>query len=437
MTKKQLKLGVLLFGAGAHMNSWKAEDVAPDASIDFDHYVNLTKKAEANGVDFVFVADGLYIDEKSIPHFVNRFEPLTLLSALAPITSKIGLVGTLSTTYSEPYNVARQFASLDIISKGRAGWNVVTSPLQGSAGNYNKGNHPEHDLRYDMADEYLEVTKGLWDSFDDDAFTRDRETGEFYDKNKVHVLNHKGTFFNSRGPLNIQRTPQGQPVIFQAGASPRGIEFAAKHGEVIFNAAGTLEKAQEYYKAVKDQVAANSRNPEEVVVLPQLQPITGATAEEVEANYQKLQNLISLDEALDYLARFFDHHDFKQYDPDAEFPELGEVGSDGFRSTSDAIKARAKEENLTLREVALQTATPKGSFYGTYDELVEKIITWLDNDAADGFMLTELVYGEDYDNFFDNVLAKIAERGYYSYDYEGKTLRDHLGLSYKESQYKK
>ncbi|RPA57595.1 LLM class flavin-dependent oxidoreductase [Aerococcus agrisoli] len=436
MTKKQLKLGVLLFGAGAHMNSWKAEDVAPDASIDFDHYVNLTKKAEANGVDFVFVADGLYIDEKSIPHFLNRFEPLTLLSALAPITSKIGLVGTLSTTYSEPYNVARQFASLDIISKGRAGWNVVTSPLQGSAGNYNKGNHPEHDLRYDMANEYLEVTKGLWDSFDDDAFTRDRETGQFYDKSKVHVLNHKGQFFNSRGPLNIQRTPQGQPVIFQAGASPKGIEFAAKHGEVIFNAAGTLEKAQEYYKAVKDQVAANGRNPEEVVILPQLQPITGATPEEVEANYKKLQNLISLDEALDYLARFFDHHDFKQYDADAPFPELGEVGSDGFRSTSDAIKKRAKEENLTLREVALETATPKGSFYGTYDELVEKIITWLENDAADGFMLTESVYGEDYDNFFDNVLSKIAERGYYTYEYEGETLRDHLGLPYKESQYK-
>ncbi|MGK9326381.1 LLM class flavin-dependent oxidoreductase [Aerococcus urinaeequi] len=437
MTKKQLKLGVLLFGAGAHMNSWKAEDVEPDASINFDHYVNLTKKAEKNGADFVFIADGLYIDEKSIPHFVNRFEPIALLSALAPITSKIGLVGTLSTTYSEPYNVARQFASLDIISKGRAGWNVVTSPLQGSAGNYNKGNHPEHDLRYDMANEYLEVTKGLWDSFDDDAFVRDRETGVFYDKDKVHVLNHKGEFFNSKGPLNIQRTPQGQPVIFQAGASPKGIEFAAKHGEVIFNAAGTLEKAQEYYKAVKDAVKANGRDPEKVVILPSLSPITGATEEEVAANYEKLQQLISLDEALDYLARFFDHHDFKQYDPDAPFPDLGEVGSDGFRSTSDAIKAQAKEENLTLREVALQTATPKGNFYGTYDELVDKLIYWLENDAADGFMLNEQVFGDAYDEFFDNVLSKIAERGYYSYEYEGDTLRDHLGLDFKESRYAK
>lgn len=436
VTKKQMKLGVLLYGPGAHMNSWKAKDVEVDASISFDHYVNLTKTAEENGADFIFIADGLYIDEKSIPHFVNRFEPLALLSALAPITSKIGLVGTLSTTYSEPYNVARQFASLDIISKGRAGWNVVTSPLQGSAGNFNKGNHPEHDLRYDMANEYLEVTKGLWDSFDDDAFVRDRENGVFYDKDKVHLLNHHGEFFNAKGPLNIQRTPQGQPVIFQAGASPKGIEFAAKHGEVIFNGAGTLEKAQEYYKAVKDQVAANGRNPEEVLILPALSPITGATAEEVEANYLEIQNLITLDEALDYLSRYFDHHDFKQYDPDAPFPDLADIGSNAFQSTTDEIKARAKAENLTLREVALNEATPKGSFYGTYDELADKLIEWLENDAADGFMLSELVYGDAYQEFFDHVLTKVAERGYYSYEYTGDTLRDHLGLAYKESQYK-
>lgn len=438
MTKKDIKLGVLIQGAGNHMNSWKSEDVAPDASIDFNHYLNITKKAEAYGVDFVFIADGLYIDEKSIPHFLNRFEPITLLSALASVTEKIGLVGTVSTTYSEPYNIARQFASLDKLSNGRAGWNVVTSPLQGSAGNYNKGNHPEHDLRYDMAGEYLEVTQGLWDSWEDDAFVRNRDTGEFYDKNKVHPINHEGEFFNVKGPLNIQRSKQGQPVIFQAGASPKGIEFAAKNGEAVFNGAGTLEKAQEYYKTLKDQAVANGRDPETVKVLPALSPITGKTHEEVEDNYKKLQSLVSLDEALDYLSRYFDHYDFKQFDADAAFPELGEIGSDGFRSMSEAIKERAKADNLTLREVALQEATPKGNFYGTYEEIAEKLIHWVDNDAADGFILSLQVFGDDYYTaFFDNILSILEERGYYDRQYTGTTLRDHLGLPYKKNRYAK
>src|SRR5690625_737317 len=217
MTKKDVKLGVLIQGAGGHMNAWKAEDVPKDASININHYINVTQKAEKAGLDFVFIADGLHIHEKSIPHFLNRFEPLTLLSALAATTKHIGLVGTVSTTYSEPFNIARQFASLDKISGGRAGWNVVTTPLEGTASNFNKGNHPDHSLRYQMADEYLEVAKGLWDSWEDDAFVRNRETGQFFDAGKMHRLNHEGEFFKAHGPLNIDRSKQGQPVIFQAG----------------------------------------------------------------------------------------------------------------------------------------------------------------------------------------------------------------------------
>src|SRR5699024_7747459 len=196
---KKMKLGILIQGTGGHMNAWKSEDVPADGSIDFEHYASVTKKAENAGFDFAFIADGLHINEKSIPHFLNRFEPLTLLSALASITAHIGLVGTVSTTYSEPFTIARQFASLDKLSGGRAGWNVVTTPLEGTAANFNKGNHPEHSLRYQMADEYLEVAKGLWDSWEDDAFVRDRETGQFFDPEKMHALNHEGEYFSVKG----------------------------------------------------------------------------------------------------------------------------------------------------------------------------------------------------------------------------------------------
>ena len=437
MSDKNIKLGVLLYGPGAHMNSWKAEDVEKDASINFNHYLNLTKKAEKAGVSFVFIADGLYIDEKSIPHFQNRFEPLTLLSALSTLTSKIGLVGTVSTTYSEPFNIARQFASLDKISGGRAGWNVVTSPLQGSAGNFNKGNHPEHALRYEMAGEYLEVAQGLWDSWEDDAFIRDRETGKFYDEDKVHTLDHNGKFFNAKGPLNIDRSKQGQPVIFQAGASESGRTFAGKHGEIIFNAASTFEEAKKYYDDVKTKAEENGRNPEEVRILPALTPIIGATEEAAEERYNEIKNLVTIEEALNFLSRYFDHFDFSGYPLDEPFPDIGEAGRNAFQSTTDEIKRQAKEENLTLREVALRETTPKSHFFGTYEQVADKMIYWVKNGAADGFMLNMHIFGADYDKFINHVIPILEEKGYYNRNYESDTLRGNLGLSFKENRYKK
>lgn len=437
MSDKNIKLGVLLYGPGAHMNSWKAEDVEEDASINFNHYLNLTKKAEEAGVSFVFIADGLYIDEKSIPHFQNRFEPLTLLSALSTLTSKIGLVGTVSTTYSEPFNIARQFASLDKISGGRAGWNVVTSPLQGSAGNFNKGNHPEHALRYEMAGEYLEVAQGLWDSWEDDAFIRDRETGKFYDEDKVHTLDHNGKFFNAKGPLNIDRSKQGQPVIFQAGASESGRTFAGKHGEIIFNAASTFEEAKKYYDDVKTKAEENVRNPEEVRILPSLTPIIGATEEAAEERYNEIKNLVTIEEALKFLSRYFDHFDFSGYPLDEPFPDIGDAGKNAFQSTTDEIKRQAKEENLTLREVALRETTPKGHFFGTYEQVADKMIYWVKNGAADGFMLNMHIFGADYDKFINHVIPILEEKGYYNRNYESDTLRGNLGLSFKENRYKK
>ena len=233
MSQKRIPFGIMLHGPGGHMNAWKHPSVPADASVNFDFILNTAKRAEAAGIAFAFVADGLYINEQSIPHFLNRFEPIALLSALAAVTSKIGLVGTLSTSYSDPFTVARQFASIDLLSKGRAGWNAVTSPLEGSARNYGRASHPDHALRYEIAAEHIEIVKGLWDSWDDDAFVRDRAKGQFADFTKLHRLNFKGRFHSAEGPLNIQRSPQGQTVLFQAGGSDAGIGSLCSRSETM------------------------------------------------------------------------------------------------------------------------------------------------------------------------------------------------------------
>ena len=349
MTDQSVKFGIMLHGAGGHMNSWKHPSGPADASVNLQFYIDTARKAEAAGIAFAFVADGLYINEKTIPHFLNRFEPLTILSALATQTSKIGLAGTVSTSYSDPFTVARQFASLDLISKGRAGWNVVTTPLEGSALNYSRP-HPEHALRYEIADEYLEVTQGLWDSWDEDAIARNRETGQFFKREKLHTLNHKGRFFQVAGPLNIGRSPQGQPVIFQAGSSDAGIKLAGKYADAVFTHSPSLEETRAFTNQVKAAAVAHGRARDDVKIFPGIAPIVGATAAEAEAKYQRIRDLLSLDEALAYLGRFFDHHDFSQYDVDAPFPELGDIGKNAFRSTTDRIKAVAKEKKQSLRE---------------------------------------------------------------------------------------
>lgn len=435
MSRKKVQFGVMLHGPGGHMNAWRSDDVPSDASTNFEHYLNVTKKAEAAGISFVFVADGLYINEKSIPHFLSRFEPLTILAALAPITSKIGLVGTISSSYSEPFTVARQLASIDKISGGRAGWNVVTSPLEGSADNFSKDKHPEHSLRYDIAEEHLQVVQGLWDSWEDDAFVRDAENNQYFDKEKMHELNYNGEYFQVKGPLNIDRSKQGQPIIFQAGASKKGSGFAAKHADAVFTNGGTLEQAQSAYKDVKQKAVDAGRSADDIKIFPVLSPIIGNTDEEVQEKYKEIQNLVTTEEALAYLGRYFDHHDFSQYDLDAPFPELGDVGKNSFQSTTDEIKRRAQEENLTLREVALEETTRETPFMGTPEKVADKIIEWVDEKAADGFVLTPHVLGELYDDFLNKVIPILVEKGYYDTSYESDTLRGELGLKFKENRY--
>ncbi|MEH7419390.1 LLM class flavin-dependent oxidoreductase [Neobacillus drentensis] len=439
MTKKrQLKLGTIIHGVGGNIAAWRHPEVLTDASVNFDFYKEQAQKSERAKFDFVFIADGLHINEKSLPHFLNRFEPLTILSALAGVTSRIGLAGTVSTSYSEPFTVSRQFSSLDHISQGRAGWNLVTSPLEKTALNYSKTieEHPDHAKRYRIAAEYLEVAKGLWDSWEDDAFIRDKESGVFFDPEKLHQLNHKGDFFSVEGPLNIARSKQGRPIIFQAGSSEAGKDLAAREADAVFTGHPTLQEAQKFYHDVKNRAAAFGRNSDEILILPGIEPIVGRTEEEAEEKYQEIANLVSIEQALNYLGRFFEHHDFSQYPLDEPFPELGDLGSNSFKSGTDRIKQEAREKNLTLRQVALQSATPRTPFIGTPEKVADRIQEWFEGRGADGFIIHFNVPSH-LSSFIDHVVPILQKRGLFRTEYEAETLRGNLGLPYPENQYVK
>ena len=433
--RRMMRIGTFLAGTGSNMASWRHPTAVPDAAINLDYYRRLTRKAEDAKLDFAFFGDGLYISEKSHPNFLNRFEPLTLLAALAMDTTHIGLAATLSTSYSDPYTVARQFMSIDHISNGRAGWNVVTSPLEGSALNYNKPEHPDHDLRYRMAAEYIEIAKGLWDSWEDDAFIRDRASGEFIDPDKMHRLNHQGEFFSVQGPLNISRSPQGRPVLIQAGSSEAGRGFAAQIADAVFTGQANRASAEEFSNDVKGRAAAAGRNPGEVLIMPGCSPIVGRTPEEAEQKYLEIAGLVEVNQALNYLGRYFNDLDFTQYDLDAPFPELGDFGRNGWESSTDSIKKTAREKELSLREMALQVTTPRHEFIGTAEQVADTMQEWFESGACDGFMLSGAVLPQGFDDFVDHVLPILKERGLFRTEYEADTLRGNLGLPKPENRY--
>ena len=434
MSTRQLKLGFILHGVGPGWGDWRHADADPSASTNIDFYLRQAKLAEQGKFDFLFVADSVHITEKSSPHYLNRFEPLTILSALATATKNIGLVGTLTVSYSEPYTVARQFASLDHISHGRAGWNVVTSWLSGSAENYGKPSHPPHEVRYRIAAEHLETVQGLWDSWEDDALVGDKSSGEFFDPSKLHTLHHQGEFFSVRGPLNISRSPQGQPVIFQAGASEDGRNFSARYADAFFTENSSLEASQTYYADIKRRAVAFGRAPDRLNVLPALRAIVGRTEEDAERLYQEAVSLIRIEDALVALARSFNEHDLTQYPLDAPFPDIARFGADSNRSSSERIIRTAREENLTLRQTALRYASPRREFVGTGVQVADAIQRWFDNGAADGFILFEsLPY--QLDAFVAEVVPVLQQRGLFRKDYEHSTLRGNLGLDVPENRY--
>ncbi|TVV70170.1 LLM class flavin-dependent oxidoreductase [Sphingomonas solaris] len=429
-----LKLGFILHGVGRTWNDWRHPDRDVNASTSFAEYKRQAQLAERGRFDFLFVADSLSINEKSSPHYLNRFEPITILSALAGATSRIGLVATLTVSYSEPFNVARQFASLDHISDGRAGWNVVTSWLGDTAANFSKAEHPAHDVRYRIAAEYLDVVQGLWDSWEDGAHVADKASGQFVDPAKLHRLDHAGEHFQVRGPLNIKRTPQGQPVIFQAGASEDGRSFAARRADAIFTHAPTLQDGVDYYADVKARAAGFGRDADQVLVLPGITPIIGDTDAAAEEKYRELAALESLETGFGMLSRTFNDHDFRHYDLDGPFPDVAHIGRNSQQSASNRILAEVRAENLTLRQVVERLATPRGAFVGSPETVADTLQRWFEQEAADGFVVFEPLPGQ-LDLFVEKVIPILQARGLFRTDYEGTTFRDNLGLHEPANRY--
>jgi len=433
---KQLKLGTMIHGIGEKMSDWRHPEMPVDASVNLDFYIKQAQKSEEGKFDFIFIADALYINEYSTPHYLNRFEPLTILSALATVTSHIGLVGTLSTTYSEPFSAARQFASLDMLSGGRAGWNVVTSGLEQTALNFSQKveDHPDHAFRYRIAAEFIDVVQGLWNSWEEDAFIRDKASGIFFDKEKMHELNHVGEFFQVKGPLNIARSRQGEPVIFQAGSSEDGKELAAKQAHAVFAMMPSIEEAKAYCRDLKHRAFTYGRNFNDIQVFQGISPIVGKTEEDAEAKYQEFVHLVEIGQALAFLSRLFEFHDFTQYPLDEPFPDVADLGKNSFQSDTDRIKRIAKEKNLTLREVALLEATPRPTFMGTPEKVADQIEEWFKAQAADGFIIIANI-PRFLDDFVEDVVPILQERGLFRKTYEADTLRENLGLSIPTKRY--
>ncbi|MEC1611751.1 LLM class flavin-dependent oxidoreductase [Bacillus mojavensis] len=435
--KKQIKLGVFLAGTGHHVASWRHPDAPADASMNLDYFKELARTAERGKLDMLFLADSLSIDSKSHPNVLTRFEPFTLLSTLAQVTSRIGLTATASTTYSEPFHIARQFASLDHLSNGRAGWNVVTSSIESTALNFSGEKHLEHHLRYQRAEEFVEVVKGLWDSWEEDAFIRNKETGEFFHKEKMHELNHKGDYFSVRGPLNVSRTPQGQPVIIQAGSSGDGKALAAKTAEVIFTAQNHLESAQEFYQSIKKQAAEFGRDPEKIAIMPGIFPVIADTEEEARAKYQELQDLIIPSVGLQILQNYLGGIDLSAYPLDGPLPKLDADASNAVKSRFKLIQEMAERDNMTIRELYKYVAGSRGHhiFVGSPEQLADKMQEWVDHKACDGFNIMPPLLPEGIELFVDKVVPILQERGVFRKEYEGTTLREHFGLEKPVNRY--
>ncbi|MDQ8022060.1 MAG: LLM class flavin-dependent oxidoreductase [Moraxellaceae bacterium] len=435
MSKRQLKLGAFIQATGHHIAAWRHPGSQADSGINIEHYQQVAKTAERGKFDLVFLADSPGINEDLEGLASGRygriaiFEPVTLFASLSAVTQHIGFVSTASTTYEQPFTLARKFASLDHLSHGRAAWNVVTTGNENAAGNFGLEKHPDHADRYERAEEFVEVVKGLWDSFEDDAFPRDKDSGVYFHPEKLHTLNHKGKHFSVSGPLNIARPPQGHPVIVQAGASEPGRDLAARTAEVIFTAWQRLEDAQAFYRDVKGRLAKYGRHPDSLKIMPGISPVIGRTQEEAEAKLRELDDLIHPSVGHAILQRYFPNIDITQYDLDGPPPPFAET-TNGNKSRLALVAELAQREGLTLRQLYKRLAGARGHWVvvGTPQSIADQIQEWFENEAADGFNVMPPILPESLDTFVELVIPELQRRGLFRTEYEGKTLRENLGL---------
>jgi FMN-dependent oxidoreductase (nitrilotriacetate monooxygenase family) len=441
MKRKQLHLGMSIRGLGYHPAAWRHPDVPADGTLRFEHYVRSAQLAERGKCDLVFFADGIGIRERDIPrgslarsgYEIVEMEPLTLLPALAVVTKRIGLVATASTTYNEPFNIARKFATLDLISNGRAGWNVVTSWSEAEARNFNREQHVDYATRYGRAAEFVDVVKGLWDSWEEDAFLFDKQAGQFFAEAKMHVLDHKGKFFGVRGPLNVACLPQGHPVVVQAGASEQGRELAAATADLVYAVHASKDAARAFYADIKGRLGKYGRSADDLKILPALRPVVGRTATEAQAKFDQLQELLDPLVGLARLSQTFG--DLSGYPLDGPVP-LEKVGPAELRSTSAQLLARVNRQNPTIRQLYKDVAG-RGGFclIGTASDIADVIEDWFENDACDGFNITPTHLPGGCEDFVEMVTPELQRRGLLRTEYEGTTLRENLGLKRPVNRY--
>jgi len=428
---KQLRLGAFMRPASIHTGAWRYPGAFPDANFNFAHTRRFIQALERAKFDAFFMADhmavlNMPVDALKRSHTVTSFEPFTLLSALSQVTEHIGLIATGSTTFDAPWHIARRFASLDHLSNGRDGWNIVTTSNPDAALNFGLDEHMEHGERYDRAREFYDVVTGLWDSWADDAFVRDVEHGIFLDPAKMHVLGHKGKYLSVRGPLNIARPVQGWPVIVQAGASEAGRQLAAETAEAVFTAQANIEVGRKFYADVKGRMEKLGRKREHMKILPGCFVVVGDTVEEARAKRQKLDSLVDYANSIASLSIALGH-DASKFDPDKPLPDVPETNAS--KSGRERAIALAKRENLTVRQLAQRMGGYAGlAMVGTAKTIADEMEEWVETEASDGFTIMFPYLPGGLDDFCDKVVPELQRRGLFRREYEGKTLRENLGL---------
>lgn len=435
---RQLSLGAFLMATGHHVAAWRHPDVPADP-LDFSQYKRAAQIAEAARFDALFVADSVAAPDDALASNSARsvhFEPLTLLSALAAVTEHIGLIGTATTTYNEPYHIARKFASLDHLSGGRAGWNLVTSDAAAEAHNFGRDTHVPHAQRYARAGEFQQVVQGLWDSWADDAFIADKASGQFHRPDRVRALDHQGQHFQVRGPLNVARSPQGRPVLVQAGASEAGRELAAQSAEVVFTAQTSLAKAQAFYADVKGRLARYGRSETDLKIMPGVFVVVGASQAEAQEKFERFQALVEPQVGVALLGRMLGNFDLSGYPLDSPLPELP-LTQDGQQSRQRLLTEIAGQEQLTLAQLGRRIAGGRGhySLIGTPAQIADELQAWFEGRGADGFNILVPHLPDGLADFAREVVPELQRRGLFRTEYQGRTLREHLGLQRPANPY--
>ena len=428
-----MKLGLFLYGTGHHISSWRDPGVTPNANQSLRHYIEITRIAERALLDFVFSADSNSTFGPDDPEIWKRttvsmrLEPLTLLGALSAVTSHIGLISTATTTYLDPFHVARMFATLDQLSHGRVGWNVVTSSAASEAFNFSHDKHAPHADRYRRAAEFIQVAQGLWDTWEDDAFVMDKAEGLFFDPAKLHMLHHKGEHFSVRGPLMVPRSPQGQPVIVQAGQSDAGRELAARTAEVLFTVQQKIEVAREFNADLKARVVKAGRSPDSIKIMPGVLTVVGRSRQEAEDKFQSLQALIHPELGVAMLSDIVGL-DLSTFPLDGPVPGVPLTNTQQGRQK--VVMDMARSEGLTIRQLYMRVVTARGHrvVLGTPADIADALEEWYRGGAADGFNIMPQVLPAGLTEFAELVVPELQRRGLFRTRYEGTTLRENLDL---------